>query len=333
MSTILVVDDRPANREYLVSLLGYAGHRLLEAANGEDGLVAARAERPALIITDILMPAMDGYEFVRQLRADPAIAGTPVIFYTAAYLEAAARQLAQACGVRHIVAGPLGTQEMLSAVAAVFSHPPAPAGLIPLEDFQQEHLRLLTDKLAQKVAELETRTAELAMVNARLESLSLTDDLTGLYNRRGFMTLAAEQLLLARRTQRPLCLVYMDLDDLKSINDTFGHSAGDAALAAVALVLRQTFRTSDIMARMGGDEFAVLVVETAGSSVAAIRARLQANLALHNAKANSGFGLSFSSGSVDVDANANWTVEYLLAEADHAMYAFKRRKVHLSSVA
>jgi diguanylate cyclase (GGDEF)-like protein len=333
VTTILIVDDRPANREYLLSLLGYAGHRMLQAANGKDGLAAARAERPDLIITDVLMPTMDGYEFVRQLRADPAMANTPVIFYTAIYLEAAARQLAQACGVRHIVAGPLGTVEMLNAVTAILSGASAPASPVPSPaDFQQEHLRLVTDKLAQKVAELEARTAELSLANARLQSLSLTDELTGLYNRRGFMTLATEQLLLARRAPRPLCLVYVDVDDLKSINDRHGHAAGDAALNAATQILRQTFRSSDIIARLGGDEFAVLVMDAAESSVSAIQARLHANLDLHNAKANGGFGLSLSLGSVQVDASATWTVEELLAEADRVMYGQKmpkRHKLHL----
>ena len=86
MATILVVDDRPLNREVLTTLLGYAGHRLLEAGDAVEGLALTRAEHPDLVIADILMPTMDGYEFVRQVRADPAIAQTPIVFYTAHYL-------------------------------------------------------------------------------------------------------------------------------------------------------------------------------------------------------------------------------------------------------
>src|SRR5204862_255516 len=85
MATILIVDDRPTNRQFLLTLLGYSDHRLLEAANGADALERVRAERPDLVITDILMPTMDGYEFVRHLRADPDLAPMPVIFYTATY--------------------------------------------------------------------------------------------------------------------------------------------------------------------------------------------------------------------------------------------------------
>src|ERR687886_2128274 len=99
MATVLIVDDRPANREYLATLLGYGGHRLLQAADGAEALATARAEHPALVIADILMPTMDGYEFVRQLRADPAVARTPVVFYTAHYHEHEAAALAKSCGV------------------------------------------------------------------------------------------------------------------------------------------------------------------------------------------------------------------------------------------
>src|SRR2546429_5758373 len=82
MATILIVDDRPTNRQFLLTLLGYSDHRLLEAANGAEALERVRTERPDLVITDILMPTMDGYEFVRHLRADPDLASLPVIFYT-----------------------------------------------------------------------------------------------------------------------------------------------------------------------------------------------------------------------------------------------------------
>src|SRR4029077_20225715 len=101
MATILIVDDRPANREYLVTLLGYGGHRLLEAADGAEALATARAEHPDLVIADILMQTMDGYEFVRQLRADPAVAATPVIFCTDHFHEREGQALAHAFGVSH----------------------------------------------------------------------------------------------------------------------------------------------------------------------------------------------------------------------------------------
>lgn len=101
-ATILIVDDHVLNREFLKALLGYGGHRLLEAASGAEGLRMVRAERPDLVISDILMPNMDGYEFVTLLREDPRMADLPVIFYTAVYREQEANVLAQACGVRWV---------------------------------------------------------------------------------------------------------------------------------------------------------------------------------------------------------------------------------------
>src|SRR5689334_7039949 len=98
MATILVIDDQAANRDFLQNLLSRHGHRLLSAEGGVEGLAMARAERPDLIIVDILMPGMDGYEFVRQLRGEPSIATTRTIFYTGTYSDGKARALAEACG-------------------------------------------------------------------------------------------------------------------------------------------------------------------------------------------------------------------------------------------
>src|ERR1700722_6430497 len=123
MATILIVDDRPANREYLVTLLGYGGHSLLEAADGAEGLAVVRAERPDLVIADILMPTMDGYEFVNQLRGDPAGADTRAIFYTPHYHGPEARKLAAACGVPAVLPKPAEPDEVLRTVGAVLTPP------------------------------------------------------------------------------------------------------------------------------------------------------------------------------------------------------------------
>ncbi|NRF71098.1 EAL domain-containing protein [Aquincola sp. S2] len=116
MSTILVVDDRPTNRQFLLTLLGYARHRLLEAADGAQALAAVRAERPDLVITDILMPGMDGFEFVKALRADAELAATRVIFYSATYAEPQARAMAARCGVGTVLPKPSEPQAILAAV-------------------------------------------------------------------------------------------------------------------------------------------------------------------------------------------------------------------------
>jgi putative nucleotidyltransferase with HDIG domain len=162
MATILVVDDRPTNRELLVTLLGYAGHRLLEAAEGEEGLVIARAERPDLIITDIVMPTMDGYEFAHQVRADPTIARTQIIFYTSSYIVDETRRLAEACGVSIVISKPVEPQMLLDTVHAALNTKQIPTAIsIPnSEDFHREHMRLLTDTLVKKIDDLEAEITE-----------------------------------------------------------------------------------------------------------------------------------------------------------------------------
>ncbi|HEV3166852.1 MAG TPA: GAF domain-containing protein, partial [Isosphaeraceae bacterium] len=176
MATILVIDDQPTNREYLVTLLGYAGHRLLEAADGEQGLGQVRAERPDLVIADVLMPVMDGYEFVRQLRADPEFADTRVIFFTATYYERAARVLAEKCGVVHFITKPCEPQEVLRVVdEALNAIERAPEAQVA-QDFNPEHVRLLTDKLSHKVSELEVVNQQLRTMNVLGRQLALERD-------------------------------------------------------------------------------------------------------------------------------------------------------------
>ncbi|HEV3436996.1 MAG TPA: response regulator, partial [Gemmata sp.] len=155
MATILIVDDRPINREYLLSLLAYGGHRLLEGADGAEALAITRLERPDLVIADILMPTMDGYEFVRQLRTDPSIAHTQVIFYTAHYHEQEANALAKSCGVAGVLTKPCEPEVVLRTVETVLGGASTtPAPVPAATTFDREHLRLLTDKLSEKADEL-----------------------------------------------------------------------------------------------------------------------------------------------------------------------------------
>jgi diguanylate cyclase (GGDEF)-like protein len=116
------------------------------------------------------------------------------------------------------------------------------------------------------------------------------------------------------------------MDSLKKINDTYGHAHGDTALTHFAHILTQTFRDSDVIARMGGDEFAVLTIDATESSLNAIEARLQSNVDTHNLKSVRGYNLSFSLGIIRVDLVSTFTVEALLAQADEAMYAHKKKK-------
>ena len=173
MAKILVVDDVAANRALMTTVIGHSGHEALEATDGAEALALMRAQHPELVISDILMPTMDGYEFVRQLRGDPALAGTQVIFCSAHYHEQEARDLALACGVSQVLAKPCEPQEILAAIEEALARVP-PRAVLPVEQgFQTRHLQLLTDKLTGNVAELEAtnrRLAALTELNLQLAS-------------------------------------------------------------------------------------------------------------------------------------------------------------------
>jgi len=158
-----------------------------------------------------------------------------------------------------------------------------------------------------------------------LQNLSLIDDLTGLYNRRGFLALAEQHLRMIQRKGAAL-LVYLDLDNLKVINDKHGHLEGNRALIVTANVLRACFRQSDILARLGGDEFCVLMTDAGQDSAAQVRKRLQQRTEFVNALSSWKFHLSMSLGIADVPVVRQPSLEDLLRVADLQMYDEKRKK-------
>ena len=164
MAKILIIDDNASNRKALATLLEHEGHQTIEAQDGADGLAAVREQRPHVVMSDILMPTMDGYEFVRQLRADPEAGSTPVIFHTAHYHEREAHRLAQTCHVEHVLPKPSSAADIRAAIRQVLVSDAPPAKPVGPE-FQREHLRLVTNKLSDSVAELKA-------ANARLEALT-----------------------------------------------------------------------------------------------------------------------------------------------------------------
>jgi diguanylate cyclase (GGDEF)-like protein len=167
---------------------------------------------------------------------------------------------------------------------------------------------------------------EHAKKHERLYDISLHDELTGLYNRRGFFTLSEHLLKTAKRQQKGLFMLYGDLDGLKGINDTFGHQKGDWALIDIANILKETFRGSDIIARLGGDEFAVIPIETAEDNSRVVLNRLEAAIENDNAKNKRAYELSFSIGTAYFDPWSPCTVDELLSQADKSMYEQKRSR-------
>src|SRR5258706_1655929 len=325
MATILIVDTNPTDRRAYITLLGNFGHRLLEAKDGMQALDPARIELPDLIIPDIIMPNMDGFTLVRRLRADPLLTETRVIFHTANYDESEIHRLARASGIQHIIRKPAEPQEILRAVNETLKRPtmPSTTRLPQTRQLQREYLQLLADKLYQKISELEK-------ANEHLRNTSLNDGLTGLNNRRGFMILATGLLKFARRAGYPLCLIYIDLDSLKYINDTFGHVAGDTALLQFANILTDTFRDSDVIGRLGGDEFVVLITDASENDLASMQARLQNIVDTNNLQAGSSNALSFSLGVIRIGPISTNTMEELLSQADAEMYKHKQSRKRIT---
>jgi diguanylate cyclase (GGDEF)-like protein/PAS domain S-box-containing protein len=161
---------------------------------------------------------------------------------------------------------------------------------------------------------------------AALQSLSLVDELTGLYNRRGFLAVTEQHLAAIRRNEKVPVILYADLDGLKEINDSLGHHEGDRALVTAAEIFKEAFRSSDILARLGGDEFVVLAAIGPEEEAESLTLRLQEKFTACNLRRNRPYDLSISVGLAHFDDEASHSIEELMALADRAMYADKRRK-------
>ncbi len=165
-----------------------------------------------------------------------------------------------------------------------------------------------------------------------VRNLSLRDDLTGLYNRRGFLTLAEQQLKIADRMMDDILLLFADMDYLKLINDTYGHKTGDMAIINAAECLKETFRESDIIARIGGDEFVVLTIETTEANAETLIQRLETIIDTCNENKGNPYKISLSIGSAKYNSSNPCTVEELISRADKIMYDQKRIKQNLVKI-
>jgi CheY-like chemotaxis protein len=176
MAKILVVDDNSLNRKLLVAQLSADGHLTLEASDGLDGLRTAGAERPQLVISDIMMPSMDGYEFVHELRLDPDLCDIPVIFHTAQYHEREALNLAEACRVARVLVKPCASADLLTAVdQALAGVPETRANAVP-RSFDREHLLLLTNKVSERADALAASSARMAALTELIVEIAAEQD-------------------------------------------------------------------------------------------------------------------------------------------------------------
>lgn len=237
--------------------------------------------------------------------------------------------------VRSMAMVPIGTLRPAGAIGTYWatSHMPSPD--------QMKLLRALADTTAVVLENVQfyqtlenrvrERTAQLEAANREIHQLSLTDELTGLHNRRGFLVLATQQLRAARRAGSHAWLLFADVDGLKPVNDRLGHKAGDRLLCAAARALKDSFRDLDVVARIGGDEFAVFgVTEQRPESMLK---RLQARIAKYNVRCEEGLQLSLSTGLVQCESCRNVSIEKLLTHADEVMYDVKRTRTGVSRMA
>lgn len=227
-SSILVVDDAPENVMLLSLILKDLG-TIRSALSGKDAIRMVKEDAPDLILLDIQMPEMDGYEVFKALRADPASANVPVIFVTGLSQEADEEKGLELGAIDYI------TKPYKPAVVTARV---------------RNHLRLREYAM------------RLEQMNEELERLATTDVLTSAYNRRYFMGKLEEEVRRVTRYKRPSSLLMLDIDHFKQVNDTYGHDVGDRVLKRLVEIMEAEFRQFDTVARLGGEEFAVLLPET-----------------------------------------------------------------------
>jgi diguanylate cyclase (GGDEF)-like protein len=285
--TILIIDDDPGTIRLLSAIVQGEAETLF-STNGATGLALARARRPLLILLDVEMVGMDGYEVCRRLKCDPECAEIAIIFVTAHHsMDSEVRALE--AGAVDFITKPLNPPVVLARV--------------------RTHLRLQRHGLA-------------------LDQLARRDDLTGLYNRRHFLELAEVELARLRRQALPLAMAFMDIDYFKLYNDGYGHQAGDACLETVARVLGASARRpGECVARFGGEEFVALLpycdADQARDFALWCRERLAQSGLAHGYQPVPG-RLSISIGLTALVPQADTTVATMLAAADRALYRAKQ---------
>ncbi|MBD1913971.1 MULTISPECIES: diguanylate cyclase [unclassified Leptolyngbya] len=305
-TNILIVDDTPDNLRLLARILEAEGYMVRKSLSGRMALQGVYRDPPDLILLDINMPDISGYAVCQELKASESTAHIPIIFISALN-QINDKVRAFEIGGQDYIAKPFQELEILMRVKNQL-----------LIQQQRQQLLIQNQRLEQEIKERLKAEAE-------VRQLSLTDELTGLYNRRGFFVLAEHQLKAAWRSQMPCCLVFIDLDGLKVVNDTLGHAVGDRMITHAAQLLKQTFRDADIVGRLGGDEFAVFI-PACPDHAADVSHRLETNLCNFNQTCEPAEQVSMSIGISQCNLGDRFSLTQLIAQADQLMYEHKRAK-------
>ncbi len=301
MSKVLVVDDSPSMRTAVSLMLRGMRLETIEADSGERAVALYAEQRPSIVLLDVNMPGIDGYETARRIREVAPDDWVPIIFLSANESDQDFTRAIESGGDDYLV---------------------KPVGRIVLAAKIRALQRL--DQMRRKLIELSN---ELAESNRRLEQLSQIDGLTGVANRRYFDSFLAQHVALAARQQTNLSLVLCDVDCFKLYNDHYGHLAGDECLRQVAAILaRCCTRQTDLVARYGGEEFALVLPDThrtgAAQHVRHIRQTLAEAVLEHVASSVAPF-VTLSIGITAFTPGKDNRAEDLVARADEALYRAK----------
>lgn len=288
---ILVVDDNPDNLEVLSTRLRFCGYEVETASGGEEALERVHEHPPDLILLDVMLPGIDGYEVARRIKGDEALPFIPIILVTVRDTT------------RDKVAG-------LDAGADDYLTKPI--------DFPELEARV---RSMLRIKRLQT---ELQEKNLELAQLSISDGLTGLYNHRHVQQVLHEEFERAKRTGEPVAVVMFDLDHFKDVNDTYGHQVGDRVLQEMAEILRRTAREIDKLGRYGGEEFIAILPDTDLDDGAVFAERVRQDVARHLFPADGeALRMTVSAGVAVYPDRGITDPRELVRRADQALYAAK----------
>ncbi len=294
---ILLIDEQADRLQSMARILGPAGYRLSVAMSGYDARSRVQLISPDLIIMDEEMLQKARFEAGGRLYITDQAVSTPVILMVDR-LSAAACEQAFELGAADYAGKPLNPQELISKTAVQI--------LLRRAQASERSLR-----------------EELQVARELIDMMSVTDSLTSLFNHRGFITLSEQQLKICKRQAKPALLAYMDIDGLQRVNEQFGHLVGDQLLIDVSTIIRKAFRDSDIIARMGGDEFAVFLVDSEEKTAGLLTERLAMHTERFNSSMARDYKISLSMGIVPCTPEASPSIEELLTMASALM---KRNK-------